>query len=107
MPPDPSSPQLTHPTQALEQRTIGERIVSAVARFLAHLVHFVVDGPDPVEEKEKLGMLEVWLAWPMRLGIVVAVVVAASMWRNTGIGQQIAWGLQVGALVLIAMAAAY
>lgn len=64
---------------------------------------WLIDGPDPVELEEPVGLLEALLPWPLRLLTVAGVAAAAWWWRDTGIGQQLAWGLQAGALALFAI----
>jgi hypothetical protein len=65
-----------------------------------------VTGPDPVEDREPTTWREVLLPWPARVVIVVAVFAAASAFEDSGVGQQIAWGLQAGGLAAIAIIAA-
>jgi hypothetical protein len=64
-----------------------------------------VDGPDPVAPDDPRGWLEVLLPWPVRLLAVGSLALATSFWQDSGIGQQISWGLQVGALCLVSIIA--
>ena len=64
-----------------------------------------VCGPDPVEPDEPPRFLETLLPWPVRCAVVAAVVLSAAWWRDTGVGQQVAWGLHVGALSAVAIIA--
>jgi hypothetical protein len=76
------------------------------AAFLTAIVQFVLN-PDPVEELEPTSLTEVLLPWPVRCLTVVTIFVAAARWADTGIGQEIAWGLQIGGLALVAIITSY
>ncbi|MGC4091214.1 MAG: hypothetical protein QM756_25720 [Polyangiaceae bacterium] len=52
-------------------------------------------------------MLEVLLPWPVRWAAVGGLIWATSMWQGTGVGQQLSWGLQVGAFCLVAIIATF
>jgi hypothetical protein len=68
--------------------------------------HWLAEGPDPVDEAEPPGLLEVLLPWPVRCLVVLLAFAGAWFWRNTGYGQQLSWGLQVGALASMAIVSA-
>ena len=65
---------------------------------------WLLDGPDPVEDAEPVGVLEVLLPWPARVFLVLGVIVAAGVFRGVGFGQQVSWGAQAGALSLMGIA---
>ena len=67
----------------------------------------IVVGPDAVEAEEPEGHLEVLLSWPVRFLGVAAAFSATWFWRDSAIGQQIAWGLQIGALAAVAIVASF
>ena len=82
----------------------GENIFDWVLKLVAFLF---VDGPDPVDQDDDKSLLEVLLPWPVRLLCVIGFIAAAHFWRNAGVGQQLAWGLEVGGFCLIAIIAEY
>lgn len=71
------------------------------------LRRWLVDGPDPVEESKQPRLLETLLPWPVRCLIVLAAFAAGWMWRDASVGRQLAWGLQYGALIAVAVLASF
>jgi hypothetical protein len=66
---------------------------------------FLLNGPDPVEHEEPLGLLEVLLPWPVRVLLVLAASALAWSFADSGLGQQLSWGAQAGALALMGIVA--
>ena len=66
---------------------------------------WLVHGPDPIAADEPVSLLEVLLPWPLRVLAVLGIFAAAWSLHDTGLGQQLAWGLQAGALALFAIVA--
>jgi hypothetical protein len=83
---------------------LSERVCGFLFILLQRLF---IDGPDPVADDDRRDLLEVLLPWPVRWAAVVAIIWATSMWHDTGVGQQLAWGLQIGGFCLIAIIATF
>jgi hypothetical protein len=98
-----SEPESKGATPRSPRRTAGQAttVVSESRGKLWRLV----SGGEYVEEGagEKWG--ELLLPWPIRWLLTLGVVVIAWSWGDAGVGQQLAWGLQIGALSVVAFVA--
>ncbi|HEV8551477.1 MAG TPA: hypothetical protein VGQ57_20660 [Polyangiaceae bacterium] len=96
-PPAAITPSEAPPAPSVARPPSGEKFFDWLFRAFQRAF---IDGPDPVAPDDPESLGEVLLPWPVRLAGVVAVVWAASFWRTAGVGQQLAWGLQVGGFCL-------
>src|SRR5262245_33944773 len=63
--------------------------------------------PDPVDANQPIGWLEGALSWPVRCILVAGTLAAAWAWQDSGVGRQLASGLQIGAVALMAIVVAF
>lgn len=105
--PAPEQPESRLESQQLEpgrKLSASEAIFGGLFRALQWLF---IDGPDPVADDDPPGVLEVLLPWPVRWLGVVLLVWAASFWQGSGAGQQLSWGLLIGAVCLVSIIASF
>ena len=60
---------------------------------------------DRIEPDARDTWSEVLLPWPVRWALTLGIIAIAWSWGDAGVGQQLAWGLQIGALSVVGIVA--
>jgi hypothetical protein len=95
--------EIEGPTRPMPLNTFtGRSRYDQVFQLLAGI--FLV-GPDPRADDDPKGLVSFTLPWWLRVLAVVAALAIGLLWGDTGVGRQLAWGLDYGALVGVSLVA--
>lgn len=86
------------------QESDGRATTTAAPVSPGKLWRLVATG-DRIEEDTRDTWSEVILPWPVRCVLTLGIGIIAWSWGDAGVGQQAAWGLQIGALSAVAIIA--
>ena len=86
------------PTNAFTGRSHYNQVFDLLARI------FLV-GPDPPAADDPKGLVSFTLPWWLRVLAVFTALAVGLIWGDTGVGRQLAWGLDYGALIGVSLVA--